>query len=104
MKKVLMTGVALAALVAVPAMAADLGRPAPVYKAPPMPVATFSWTGCYLGGNIGYGWGKSSTDAGSVVNPIVDEPQADYGSSPVGRDWWWSDRLQLSVRVVRHRP
>jgi outer membrane immunogenic protein len=80
-----MAGVALAALVAAPAMAADLGvRPAPAYKEPPMPVASFSWNGCYVGGNIGYGWGKSSTDAGSSVNVIVDEPVADYGSSPNG--------------------
>ena len=32
------------------ASAADLPRAAPFY----MPV--FSWTGCYVGGNIGYGW------------------------------------------------
>src|SRR5215813_11115728 len=31
------------------ASAADLARPAPVYKAPP--VRAFSWTGCYVGGN-----------------------------------------------------
>jgi len=49
MKKILLASVALAVLAA-PAMAADLK--APVYKAPP-PVYVFSWTGCYVGGNIG---------------------------------------------------
>ena len=38
-----------------PASAADLS-PRPMYKAPPMePPPQFSWTGCYVGGNAGYG-------------------------------------------------
>jgi outer membrane immunogenic protein len=36
------------------ASAADLPTKAPVYKAPPATIAT--WTGCYMGGNVGYGW------------------------------------------------
>src|ERR1700704_2516322 len=58
MKKVLLTGVALSALVAGPAVAADRGRNAPVYKAAPVvAVAPMSWSGCYLGGNVGGLWG-----------------------------------------------
>jgi outer membrane immunogenic protein len=40
-----------------PALAADL----PVYKAPSAPAVVapaFSWTGIYIGGNVGYGWAK----------------------------------------------
>ena len=37
--------------------AADLPARAPIYKAPPVPMA-FSWTGCYLGGNVGGLWLK----------------------------------------------
>src|SRR5947208_1382049 len=38
-----------------PALAADLGRPAPAYKAPPSPPPPlFSWTGCYIG--VSGGW------------------------------------------------
>jgi outer membrane immunogenic protein len=37
------------------AVAADLPARGPVYKAPPAPVA-FSWTGCYIGGNVGGLW------------------------------------------------
>ena len=53
MKKLLLTGVAFAALAAGPAFAADLSTP-PLYKAPP-PVPMFSWTGCYIGGTLGGG-------------------------------------------------
>jgi opacity protein-like surface antigen len=56
MKKLLLASGALAALiVAGPAMAADRGvmrGPAPAY-APPVS----DWTGFYLGGHAGYGWG-----------------------------------------------
>ena len=54
-KKLLVAGVAVAALVAAPAMAGDLPINAPVYaplyRAPP--IIALSWTGCYLGGHIG---------------------------------------------------
>jgi outer membrane immunogenic protein len=46
----------LLAVIAGPAMAADL----PV-KAPP-PVAVFNWTGFYVGGNLGYSWGRSTNN------------------------------------------
>ncbi len=61
MKRFLLTTAAFGAL-ALPAMAADM-NPAPVYRAPvPVPVAIFTWTGCYIGGTVGGVWG-SSTDS-----------------------------------------
>jgi outer membrane immunogenic protein len=55
MKKLFLAGVSLVALNAGgSALAADL----PV-KAPPPPPPVYSWTGCYGGGFVGYGWGKS---------------------------------------------
>lgn len=60
MKRLALGIVGLAALLAAPAMAADLGaRPAVKAVAPP-PV--FSWTGCYLGVHAGAGR-QSSSDA-----------------------------------------
>jgi outer membrane immunogenic protein len=42
------------------AHAADIA-PAPVYKAPPPPPPpVFSWTGFYIGANLGAGWGQGS--------------------------------------------
>jgi len=56
MKRFLVSAIALAALAAVPAMAADLSRPPPPPPRLPPPVYIFSWTGCYIGGNVGGLW------------------------------------------------
>jgi outer membrane immunogenic protein len=52
MKK-LLAGLALAALAAGPTMAADLA----VKARPPTPVPVFTWSGFYIGGHVGWGWG-----------------------------------------------
>src|SRR6266480_8049321 len=60
MKKILLAGVAGIALVAgAPAHAADLRARRPPPPPPPpvvAPVPVFSWTGCYIGANIGGAW------------------------------------------------
>ncbi|MBX9828675.1 MAG: porin family protein, partial [Xanthobacteraceae bacterium] len=45
----------LLASVALPAAAADLPARAPAYAPVVAPIT--SWTGFYIGGNAGYGWG-----------------------------------------------
>jgi outer membrane immunogenic protein len=57
MKKFFLATVALSALIAAPAVAADLAVKAPVYKAAP-PVYVYNWTGCYVGGNVGGLWAR----------------------------------------------
>ena len=54
MKKLLVAAVALVALAAGPAVAADLGRKAPAYIPPPAPPPP-TFTGCYVNGGAGYG-------------------------------------------------
>jgi outer membrane immunogenic protein len=61
------------------AFAADLpSRAAPPVYLPPPPV--FSWTGVYIGGQIGYQWGTSSTTALTAVGP---QSQASYSPNGV---------------------
>jgi outer membrane immunogenic protein len=57
MQRQLIAGFALGLLAVVPAMAADM-RAAPVYTKAPMMAPVFSWTGCYIGGNVGGLWAK----------------------------------------------
>lgn len=52
----LAAGVSLVALSA--GFAADLGA-RQAYKAPPAAAPMFSWTGFYIGGHVGYGWGNN---------------------------------------------
>ena len=59
MKKFLLAGVALSALLGGSAGAADLARPAPVHAPPPVIVPLFTWTGCYVGGNAGGIWARN---------------------------------------------
>lgn len=68
--KLIRTGIAAAALMAMPlaAQAADLPQPyAPSYKAPAYvaPAPVFSWSGFYLGINGGYMWGSSDWSGGA---------------------------------------
>src|SRR5262249_12423476 len=59
LNKTLLTGVAGAAvLAAVPAMAADLAVKAPRVAPVVPPIPIFSWTGCFVGAHVGWGWGK----------------------------------------------
>ena len=55
------------ALFGTSAYAADLPQ-RPAYKQPVVMAPVYNWTGCYLGGNIGAGWGRAdlSGSGGSV--------------------------------------
>jgi outer membrane immunogenic protein len=91
----------------VTASAADLGAPAPapIYSKAPLAVP-FSWTGFYVGGNAGYGWGSSDvdTDAGgptfapgyfaSTSFPVINaagegtlHPHSFVGGGQLGYNW-----------------
>lgn len=74
-RKVLLSTVAIAA-VSASAFAADLPsrRAPPVYVPPPVPL--FSWTGFYIGGDVGYAFGRDSVR--QVGAPLGLGPDAYY--------------------------
>jgi outer membrane immunogenic protein len=90
MKRFFVAAVAVASLFGSAAMAADL----PV-KAAPMPAAVYNWTGFYIGGNIGYSWGRSSdfstltNGAGTVLfsNSNSTDLNGFVGGGQIGYNW-----------------
>lgn len=94
MKHVVMGMAAAISLLATGAMAADLA-PKPYVKAPPMVAAVYNWTGFYIGGNIGYSWGRSrdnstlTTPAGVVLFASSDSANMNgvIGGAQIGYNW-----------------
>jgi outer membrane immunogenic protein len=94
MKKIL-AGFALSAFLAAPAMAADLpARRAPVKAAPAPVVALYSWTGCYIGGHVGYAWGKKRVDFSPNAFGLDFDHDVDgfIAGGQVGCNVWQNDR------------
>jgi outer membrane immunogenic protein len=100
MKRMLFVGMALGALMA-PAVAADL---APYYKAPaPAPVPVFTWTGCYIGGDVGGAWSNqgvantspASTDQGGVTGTI--NASGVIGGAYGGCNFQWTPAWVIGV-------
>jgi outer membrane immunogenic protein len=93
MKKFLLGSVGLAAMLAGPAMAADM----PVAPPPP-PVVYYDWSGVYVGGNVGAIW---STVDQTFTSPLGQGPgpgsQNNFSTSPsngifgfhAGAQWQW---------------
>jgi outer membrane immunogenic protein len=128
MKRVLLAGVALAALMG-SASAADIPRRVverPV--AAPVPyVAAYNWTGFYVGLNAGWGWGADSNGDGGLVggtlgynwqmNQVVFSVETDLawsgieGSRRCGGlhceaniDWFGTARGRIGLAMDRFMP
>lgn len=93
MKKLILAGATLAALLSPPALAADVAMKAPVYKAAPSPITAFTWTGCYIGGHAGGGWARKtwSDPTGAIFAPgtefLSSNPSGFIGGGQVGCDY-----------------
>jgi outer membrane immunogenic protein len=87
MKKLLIVGAALAALIGTPALAADMA-----VKAPPVPVVPmYSWAGFYLGVEGGGGWAKSrQTDTFGVTTGNYNQSGGLAGGT-IGYNWQWGN-------------
>ena len=70
------------------AMAADL-PPAPVYKAPMAAMApAFSWTGFYIGANLGAGWNQGNlNDSFGLFSGSANNNAAFLGGGQVGANY-----------------
>lgn len=89
MKKLLLASVALAALSAAPAFAADA-----IIEEPMLPVG-FSWTGAYIGVQGGYAWGSSHMEFANVTsNP---DPDGFLGGVYVGYNYQLGNNIVLGV-------
>lgn len=95
-------GIATATLAAAStAFAADIARP--VYKAPPVVAPVYNWTGFYIGGNVGYAWGKSSlastfdcpAGGGCTYNLPVNFATAGLAGTGSGNDNNWTGGGQV---------
>ena len=106
--KLLFVGVAAAVIAAVGcANAADMPLPM-VSKAPPLPVALpYTWTSCYVGGNVGFGGGsKTYQDApgGYVVDPyngvasVTQGMGGAIGGGQVGCDYQFAPHFVIGLQ------
>jgi outer membrane immunogenic protein len=89
------------------ASAADLPvrQPPPPYKAPP-PIRVFSWTGCYIGGNIGGLWANREWDDAGIFpgDPFVGQAFGTHnisswiGGGQVGCDYQFAGGFVVGIQ------
>jgi outer membrane immunogenic protein len=94
MKRIL-GGIIMAAALSGSAFAADLG-PRSYDKAPAMVAAPANWSGLYIGGNVGYGWGNGNTDFVFLPAPtnfeidnttLNSKSKGAIGGAQIGYNW-----------------
>ena len=86
MKKLLLSSLAGLILTTGSALAADLARPAPGYKAAPPPPPAVSWTGCYIDGGVGYGM-ANVTHHTELSPPIAGVSALSTDVNSAGEGW-----------------
>ena len=114
MRRISIGLVAIASTVAMASLAsaADMPTKAPAY-APPV-VAPYNWTGSFVGGHFGYGWGRDPIDlstvtafaVGTVPASIADNPRGVLGGIQYGTNWQfnrWVLGWDLGFFLHRHQ-
>ncbi len=71
------------------ASAADLRLPQMPAKAPPLPPATpmYNWSGLYVGGHLGYLWGRTRVDDDGVTVERNARTDGIIGGAMIGYNW-----------------
>lgn len=97
MKSVLVSGALLGAMVAAPAMAADLAKPQsyPVKAQVVAPPPVFSWTGFYIGANAGYAWGSGK----GAADYYGLSPDGWFGGGQVGYNYQFQNNVLIGVEA-----
>jgi outer membrane immunogenic protein len=98
MKRLLMGIAAVALVLSTSTFAADL---APYTKAPVYVAPVYNWTGFYIGGNVGYSWGRSSdlstlsNGAGTILfaDAVNSNMDGVVGGGQAGYNWQMSSWL-----------
>ena len=77
--------------------------------APAPPECDYTWTGFYLGGNAGYGWGNADTDFHPLPNAVTfvnlapttlnPDPNGFIGGGQIGYNWQWNKWLVLGAEA-----
>ena len=98
MKKFLM-GVALGALIAAPASAADLRRPAPVPVAPVPVVTAYNWSSCFIGGHIGGLWVNKDWHSQAFGDLGSHDANGWLGGVQAGCDWQFGGRWVIGIQA-----
>jgi outer membrane immunogenic protein len=93
MKKLAAHATIITLLLAGSAAAADLSRPMPVKAAPLAPVASYSWTGCYVGAGGGYGMFDQKSHY--VANGVA----AGLSNNNGGSGWFGTVQLGCDYQV-----
>jgi outer membrane immunogenic protein len=58
--------------------------PAPYTKAPPLPVALYDWSGCYIGGDAGGTWGKYNLNVPAYPFPNSSGNMSSFSGGVLG--------------------
>ena len=93
MRKTIVVGLALAALMAPPVVAAEL----PVKAPPPPPAPVYTWTGCYIGGNIGVAGADTKVEWGGVAD-VGHWADAAAGGGQFGCDYQVASNWVIGVQ------
>ena len=102
LKRALLGVSALALLGCGAASAADLATKYPVKAVVPV-VPVFSWTGFYLGANVGYGWGNNNYDyrnaIGVAYNYNIGGGDGWVGGGQIGYNYQFANNVVLGVEA-----
>lgn len=103
MKRILVEGIAALTLFAAgPALSADLPVAMPT-KAPAMVPSMFNWTGFYIGGHAGYGWGNTSytqfNTAGTQDATGNYNSKGWLGGGQIGANWMFVPNWVVGVEA-----